>query len=124
MDYPWLYIQLGQAWVHLWCGTYRPNKEHLQAIRTACIEQQKKVEKIFNDIKPYFGELQWEKNKRIPKEFREKLESQPYIANKQFYYYEKFPSSKIFTDDLVGFVMSYWHAAKPWNDFLVELLPE
>jgi len=124
MDYPWLYVQLGQAWLHLWCGTYKPPKEHLKAIRSKCIAQQKKVEAIFSDIEPYFGDLQWEKNKRIPKEFRESLTSQSYIANKQFYFYRQFPSQYIFKEDLVEFILEYWHAAKPWNDFLIDCLAE
>ena len=51
-------------------------------------------------FKKVFGEINGEKNVRLPKELQEAGEKQPLIYNKQFYVYTSFPPEIIFEEGL------------------------
>lgn len=124
MDWPWLYLQLGQSWLKFWCGTYRPPKAHLQAIRAHMIEFPRKTTNRMRDrtLLNLFGSLQWEKHKRIPKQFQPYIEKRPVLANKQFYFIAEYEPKEILRDDLLEVVLTHRDAAKWWNDFLIDAI--
>jgi hypothetical protein len=69
-----------------------------------------------------FGQMQGEKHKRIPKEFRKAHEKQPLIAHKQFYFYVRYPITNIVRSDLLAFAMEHRHAVRERNIFVEKVL--
>ncbi len=126
MIHPGIYMHFGHDWVHFWSGCYSPNKEHLQAIRSAISSQPKKVSTLLADpkLKNIFWDIKWEKNKRIPLEFRKKAEKIPLLFNKQFYFYTKYSEKEMMRDDLIQFTMEHWFAVKSRNNFIKKALSE
>ena len=57
----------------IYSGVYMPDKNQLQSIRESIVSKPKEFEKILKakKFKTTWGEIQGEKNKRIPKEFQE-----------------------------------------------------
>lgn len=123
MNNPGMYIELGPEHIRVYGGQYMPDKELLYKIRTKIAKDPKSFEKAINDksFKKVYGEIQGEKNKIIPKEFKEVGEKQPLIYNKGFYYYSEIPLDKITSPKLVELVMEKYKAAKPVRDWLHKL---
>ncbi len=119
-----IYFEIGPENVAFYGGQYMPDKEQLQRIRehiATNLGQFKKLRtaKAFVDR---FGEIQGEKNKIVPKEFKEGLAKEPLIANKQFYFMAEL-SPKIVTDpELMAILMDHYKVMKPMNDFLAAAL--
>ena len=67
-----------------------------------------------------FGELRGEKNKVLPKEFKEAAEKQPFLFNKQFYFFNSMPPETILRDDLADVVMANFEASEPMRKFLTK----
>ncbi len=90
------------------------------------IDNAKPFEKLINDkeFKRFYGEIQGEKHKRIPPEFKEFHASQPLIANKQFYWMAKFPRERLQKDDAIDFLLEHFAAARELQMFFTEALGE
>lgn len=119
-----IYFELGPENVAFYGGQYMPDKEQLQRIRehiAANLAQFKKLRtaKAFVDR---FEEIQGEKNKVVPKEFKEALAKEPLIANKQFYFMAELPPKTVTDPKLVDILMEHYMAMKPMNDFLAAAL--
>lgn len=119
-----IYFELGPENVALYGGQYMPDKEQLQHIRehiAANLTQFRKLRtaKAFVD---HFEEIQGERNKVVPKEFKEALISEPLIANKQFYFMAELPPKTVTDPKLVDILMEHYKAMKPMNDFLAAAL--
>jgi hypothetical protein len=99
-------------------------KRNNNSVREYISSNLKDFENLINDkaFKKYFGKVEGKKNKRLPIEFRQILEKQPLIANKQFYYIGKVDIKKILSKNLTGHLMKYYYAAKPMNQFLSNAL--
>jgi uncharacterized protein (TIGR02453 family) len=121
MQYPGLYIHLSIDKCHLGGGMYMPSKENLAKIRQHIINHPKDFEKAMNDkeFNSIFGGLvEGEKNKVLPKEFKEYGEQYPAIFNKQFYYMAEYEGEKsVLREDLLPFIVSHSKAAKVWDDW-------
>jgi len=74
------------------------------------------------DFVEKFTEIQGERYKRIPKEYREFVKQEPYIANKQYFFMAEMPSETALRDDFLDFTLDYLRAGKPLNDFLAEAI--
>lgn len=123
MDYPGLYFQFGAGELWIGGGSYMPPKEELHNIRQSMSEQPDRVRKLLSDsvFVKRFGEIRGDKNKRIPKEFKEAHQDLPLIANKQFYFMAEYDDeSIILREDLIDFVVQHYLDAKAWIDFLRE----
>lgn len=120
LAYPGLYFEFAADAVRLYGGSYMPEKEQLLSIRNRIANQPAAFHAAYSspDFVQKFGELQGEKNKRLPAEFQSIFAIEPLIANKQFYYGAELPADTILRDDLTDVIMSYFHAGKPVNDFL------
>jgi uncharacterized protein (TIGR02453 family) len=119
-----IYFEIGPENVAFYGGQYMPDKEQLQRIRehiAANLAQFKKLRtaKAFVD---HFGEIQGEKNKIVPKEFKEALAKEPLIANKQFYFMAELPPKNVTSPKLVDLLLEHYTAMKPMNDFLAAAL--
>lgn len=126
MQYPGMYIQFGVGELSIGGGTYRPEKENLQLIREHIVRNPEKVKKLKANkaFKEIYKEIQGEKNKRIPKDFKEAVLSEPLIANKQFYFMAQYADDEsiLLKDDLMDWALEHYEAGMAWNQFFVEAM--
>ncbi len=101
-------------------GFYNPPKERLLAIRNIIKNDHKTFKKLRSSKKfiDSFQTIKGEANKRIPPEFKELFETEPLIANKQFYYINLQKADFVTSKNLKKDILNLWKAAKPLNDFL------
>lgn len=120
LENPGLYIQLDPEHARFYSGLYKPSKPTIERVRHRMANEPQKVRDAIHNrtFKEYFGEVQGEKNKIIPKELKEAAANQPLIYNKSWYYYAKHDPEIILRDDLVKIAMDHYKAAKPVNDLL------
>lgn len=123
-EHPGMYIHVEPGMLMLGGGAYFLETQSLYQLRQFITLNIKRFENIISN--PGFVEkyetLKGEKNKRLPKEFMEAAETQPLLYNKQFYYMAELDPKNVLRKDFVPFVMEHYHAAKPFNDFLIEAL--
>ena len=119
-----LYVQAGVDGVAVAGGLYQPDKDQLLAVRRAIAADGGALTKLLNRkaFKDRFGELRGEKNKVLPKEFKEAAEKQPLIFNKQFYYYADLGKDILTDPGLAKMVHAYSKHGRPVNDWLTAAL--
>lgn len=119
-----IYVEITPEHIRQYGGIYSPDKNMLLKIRQAIAAQTEKFDTVLSNkaFVDTFGSIQGEKNKRIPKEFKSILETQPLIANKQFYYYTTIDIDQIDSDDLINTLVANYKIAKPVNAFFAEAL--
>ena len=115
-----IYVELGPEKLGMASGIYSPDKDTLQKVRTVISQDPKGFMKVLADkkFKSVWGELQGEKNKILPPEFKAVAEDCPHIYNKQFYYWVELDPKLVESDKLMKIVMEHYNAAKAVNDFL------
>ncbi|NNC85280.1 MAG: DUF2461 domain-containing protein [Bacteroidia bacterium] len=119
VDFPGYYLELGPEGFKIYGGLYVLDKTKLEKVRKHIAKDPKVLRKLLNAkaFKTGFGEIRGEKNKIVPKQFKEALEKEPLIANKQFYYFKKFPASKITDAKLDQIVLKEVKTLMPLNDY-------
>lgn len=118
-EIPGFFLRLSPETVGVMAGTYQPNKESLQKIRYFITKNYHQVSNII-DNKGFidkYGSIKGEQNKRLPKEFQSAVTAYPLVANKQFYLMAELSPDWITREDFVDHLMTYYHAARPFNDF-------
>lgn len=108
MDAPsGFYVEITPEHFRIYGGMYMVSKDNLVKVRQAIAANQKEFKSLYNDanFKKYFGEIQGEKNKRIPKEFKPYLEEEPLIANKQFYYFTELDLDLLFEENVINTII-------------------
>jgi uncharacterized protein (TIGR02453 family) len=119
-----IYFEIGPENVAFYGGQYMPDKDQLQRIRehiAANLAQFKKLRTAKTFVE-HFGEIQGEKNKIVPKEFKQALAKEPLISNKQFYFMAELPPKQVTSPKLIELLMEHYKAMKPMNDFLAAAL--
>lgn len=121
---PGTYLELGSDHIRFYGGIYQLSKDQLENVRTYIAENLEEFDELLTDklFRKYFEIVRGEQNKRIPKIFNEVSESQPLIANKQFYYFTELEPQKITSKNLTTTLMKFYFAAKPMNKFLKKAL--
>lgn len=121
---PGFFIRLAPDMLGIMCGCYSPNKKQLGGIREAILQQSARWKSIINDptFRESFGEVKGQQYKRLPAPYAQEVERLPVLANKQFYLLKELPSTIIISDQLVNELMQYWHAAQPFNQFLMNAI--
>lgn len=122
---PGNYIHLGveEAWIG--GGVYMPEKDGLTKIRNHLTRNYKEAEKILGEEKfaKMYGELDGERNKILPKDFKEFGDSMPLLYLKQFHYMAHYDGQKtVMRDDLEEFLMDHFRTGFKWNQFLADAL--
>lgn len=122
MGIPGQFFSLGLNGMEIFGGLYQPDKNQLYRIRQHIVYNLEGFNAIINDkkFKKLFGEIQGEKNKVIPKEFREDAERQSLIYNKSFYYNTNFGPEVIVSEELDDIWLDCYSTGKTLNDFLYE----
>jgi len=121
---PGVYIQMGPEHLRVYGGIYGADKDQLYDIRSYIVNNMTAFNKAIKDkefVKKYKNIL-GEKNKIIPKEFKEAAEKQDLLFNKQFYYFGEMSPESVMDNDLLDKVMAYYHASKPVKKFLTKAL--
>lgn len=122
MQMPGTYIEIGVGAVMIGGGAYMPDKDKIEKIRTAMIQNPEKVTQLAHEVefKNYFSAIKGEKNKKLSKPFSDWQEKINLISNKQFYYMAEYHDDErmIQRENFLDFVMEHYKAAKNWQDFL------
>ncbi|MEN8186356.1 MAG: DUF2461 domain-containing protein [Bacteroidota bacterium] len=123
-SYPGLYVELSPEHLAIFGGIYMPDTKQVQKIREYIVNNLKDFERIISekDFKEKFGEIKGEKNKRIPKEFRDAAAKQPLLMNKQWYHQVFLSPDIISSDKLLETIFDYNMAAQPFKEFLIRAL--
>lgn len=124
MAEPGMYFELGPEAVRIYGGAYQPEKEQLRAIRESLLRDGKSLRKAVGaaPFVRHFGEVQGERNKVLPAEFKEAAKSEPLIANKQFYFVAELPPAQVASADLADVLMAHYKAMRPVNDWLAKAM--
>lgn len=124
LSHPGLYIELSANGVGIFGGAYAPDKEQLQDIRWHIIQHPEKFKNAISDpdFVAAFGQLQGEKNKRLPPDFVADAEKEPWLYNKQFYYNAQLPTQVLTEEGLVDGILNKYNAAKQIRHFLRDAL--
>jgi len=119
---PGYYIEMNFNGIRFYGGAHFLDKTQLQNLREHIASNLDELKKLYSEksFKNKFGELLGEQNKRIPKEFKEIVEEEPLIANKQFYYSTELSPKKILSSSLIDTIMKLYFIGKPINQFLTE----
>jgi len=114
------YFEMSHKNLTIYGGSYLIDKEHLESVRSRIGSEPDEFNKAINfpAFKKFYGEIQGEKNKRISPEFKEVIDKQPLILNKQFYYSSSLPAETILSDDLLKVFTEYFEAQIPIYEFL------
>jgi uncharacterized protein (TIGR02453 family) len=121
MSRPGFFFKMGADGVGIGGGMHAPDREEVALIRTALAKGGKRFDRLLQGkaFREIYGELQGERNKRLPKEFAAAAERYPYIANKQFYYMAEYDDPRlVLRDDLAAFVMRHYKAGRKVSEFL------
>lgn len=117
-----VYFELTPEHVRVYGGVYEPDKETTYSVREGIASNPAAFKKVYSEksFKSVFGEILGEKNKIIPKEFKEVGEKEPLIYNKHWYFYTQFEPELIITDDLKKIIIQSYEAGKPVQEFLLK----
>lgn len=119
-----IYFELGPENVAFYGGQYNPDRDQLQRIREHIAANLSTFRKLRNAkaFVEHFGEVQGDRNKIVPKEFKAVLEQEPLIANKQFFFMAELDPKLVTSPELLDLLMEHYKAMKPMNDFLAAAL--
>lgn len=121
---PGFYIHLNHKQAMAGGGGYFISKEQLYTLRENIAADPKSFRNVVNNkaFKSKFGEIKGEKNKVLPKEFKEAAEKEPLIYNKQFYYMADLDPEVVLEDNLPELMMEYFNAGNVFNVYLNKVL--
>ncbi len=123
-NHPGIYIELGPEKLAFYGGIYMPDSKQVHSLRTYFKRHSDDLNKLIGTVnfKDNFGELHGDKSKRIPSEFREPVQTQPLLMNKQWYYFKNLPPEIIVSDKLMNTVLDLEKIAAPMKNFLTKAL--
>lgn len=116
---PGFYVELQKDKMMLYAGIYNPDTKTLEKIRYYIAEHGVEFKKLIadKDFVKVFGEIQGEKSKIIPKQFKEDAAEQPLLYNKAFYYMHEVPQKVVLGEDLISYLGASAAAAQKLNVF-------
>ncbi|MEL6638436.1 MAG: DUF2461 domain-containing protein [Bacteroidota bacterium] len=117
---PGIYLQFNHQSAAVYSGLYRLQAKEVQKVREHIAANLETFDELVSDADfvETFGRVQGEKNKRIPKEFRDLEAQQPLIANKSFFYSIEWEPQSLLAEDLVERVLESYRVARPLAQFL------
>jgi uncharacterized protein (TIGR02453 family) len=123
-QYPGFYFQLGHDRIMVAGGVWMPDKDGVYKVRTHIANNPEKFAKVIKTpvFKKTFGEVLGDRLKRIPPEFKEAFEVQPYVGNKAWYYHTDIGPEVIVEDRLPDVLMDHYLAGQSVAGFLRDAL--
>ena len=121
---PGIYFHFDPRRLAIASGYYEVEPDALLKFRKHIAANLDEFQKLLDDtaFKKHFKGIEGDKNKIIPPELRAAAAEQPYIFNKQFYYWGERDPEDITRKDLDELVVQYFRAARPMNAFLGKAL--
>lgn len=121
---PGIYIQCSHEGLAIAGGLYECDPELIQKVRRAIMADPRAFHKVVDakDFVEKFGEIRGDRNKVLPEEFKAAAANEPYIANKQWYFWTELPVDELLRPDVVNVVMEYWHVARPVNGYFAKIM--
>lgn len=121
MGYPGFYLEFGANGAWFGGGSYMPDKEAIETIREVIADHSDEFMSLVrsNPFAKLYGQILGEKNKVLPKEFRDVATTVPLIANKQWYWMVRVPNATVVGKKGVETAMEYYRAARPLQEFLL-----
>lgn len=119
-----VYFELSPEHVRVYGGVYEIDKDDLYTVREAMATDSKGLKTAYTDPRfvKVFGQILGEKNKIIPKEFKEAAEKEPLIYNKQWYFYAEFPAELVLSDKLDQTILDCYEAGRPVENYFNKLI--
>jgi len=123
-SYPGLYFRLDEGMLTFGGGVYYLEKTALEQLRQKISQEPQRLQQIVDEaaFRDKYGTIQGEQYKRIPVAYKELAQSQPLLANKQFYALHEMPSERILEQDLLDMAEEHFLAVRPLNRFLAEAI--
>jgi uncharacterized protein (TIGR02453 family) len=124
LGYPGFYFQLSPENITIYGGVYMVDNPALLKIRQYIAGNLKALSQAYEDsaFKAKFGTIQGEQNKRLAPEFQSILQTEPLVANKQFYFGAVLSPEFITDPKLSDILMEYYHAGRPVNQFFQQAM--
>ena len=121
---PGLYVEVSPEHCRVYGGVFQPDKHQLYNIRETIVANPKKLDKLMSEkaFTDTFGEIRGEKNKVIPKEFKEAAEKFDAVFNKQFYWFTELKPNEALKDDFMKKIMAAYKANKKLMDYFAEAM--
>ena len=121
---PGLYLNIGAEKVVLAAGLKFLEKEQLKEVRYYLADHAKAFAAIVGtaEFKAVFGEVQGDKIKRLPDEFKEYAELQPLLYHTSFLAMVEMPASEILQSDFYDRVLNVYRISLPFTGFFREPL--
>jgi uncharacterized protein (TIGR02453 family) len=121
------YFQLGADGVGIAGGVYRPEPDQIFAIREAIRDRGAELERLVRDrtFRRVWGELQGERNVRLPPAFADAAGKHPLLFNKQFYTWVQFDDpDAVLRRDLAPFLVRHYRAGRAVSAWLSTALAD
>lgn len=121
-DYPGLYIELGPEHLQIYQGAYNIETPQLEILRKYLLKNLAKFNSLVSDknFKKIYKNVEGEDQIRLPKEIKDKIDKQPLLSKKQFYWGVTLKPEEILKKDLIKTVIKHHEVGKPLVDFLVK----
>ena len=105
-------------------GLYKPDRGTLLKVRRYLVEHPGELTDILSSrsFRSKWGEIQGDRNKILPKEFKEAGEHNPLLFNKAFYVLAELSPESVLRRDLTALLMRYLRSVRPLNDYLWQAL--
>jgi uncharacterized protein (TIGR02453 family) len=115
---PAFYFEIGADRIGIAGGIYQPDKETLLRIRRAIAERGVELERLLaaRTFRRVYGELQGERNVRLPPEFAPVAVRHPLVAHRQFYYWVEYGGKR--RGEIADFLMRHYRAGRPVSAWL------
>lgn len=119
-DYSGYYLQIEFGNLLIGGGAYALDKPTLHQVRTAIVQDPTTFRALLAapGFVAKYGELQGERNKVLPPEFKEAVKSEPMLAMKQFYFMAEIDPEVVLRPDFPEFVAAYFRAGAGVNEWL------
>lgn len=120
-ELPGFYLGISAESVHLGGGLYNLSSDSLKEVRAYLMSNLDEFIAIYQQpkFKKWFGEVQGERHKRIPKEWTNAVAQCPYLMNKQFYAMAELPVEKLVkAKNQINFLLPYFRGIDPFIGLL------
>ncbi len=123
-DYSGFYLHIEFGSLMLGGGAYFLDKPALHKVRTAILRDPDTLRALLAepDFVAKYGELQGERNKVLPPEFKEAARQEPLLAMKQYYFMTEMDPEMITRPDFPDFAADYFRAGQEVNAWLREVV--
>jgi len=121
---PGYYLEIGFGALNIGGGAYFLEKEDLHKVRTAIAQDPEAFHAVVEDADfvAHFEAIQGDKNKVMPPEFKEAAKTEPFLYNKQFFFWKEMDSQLALGTAFIDLAAEHFAAARGVNGYLRQAL--